>query len=212
MIDTDNSGLLDPASRLIPLQVASLFGRPPILAGEDHRAYESLLSSLVAEIDPKDSHIMWMFVKDIADLTWEIFRLRRTQAALIDVNSKEALIAILESTIEASKIKMDSTREQQAEDMADAYFKCRGRGRSTVMKHLDQYHLDAETSIEAQAIAMRARELEMLDRMIESRERRRIAALREITAYRRSLGARLGEMSREFIEAEIDSETWGPTP
>ena len=55
---------------------ASIFGPPPILEGEDAQAYNELLASISGAVKPSDT-IEELWVCDIVDLTWEIFRYRR---------------------------------------------------------------------------------------------------------------------------------------
>ena len=48
--------------------------------------------------------IEWFWVKDIADLTWEILRIRRFKVGIIDVAKKSALEAIMLSLTETGEI------------------------------------------------------------------------------------------------------------
>ena len=51
-------------------EVQALFGPPPLIPGEDARAYETLLLAVAQAVEPKDV-IEWLYVKDVADFTWE---------------------------------------------------------------------------------------------------------------------------------------------
>jgi hypothetical protein len=60
----------------------SSFGAPPVLKGEDSKAYETLLARVCDGIVPfKATEQMW--VRDVVDNTWEIFRWRRVKTELI---------------------------------------------------------------------------------------------------------------------------------
>ena len=48
--------------------------------------------------------IEWFWVKDIADLTWEILRIRRFKVGIIDVAKKSALEAIMLSLTETGEM------------------------------------------------------------------------------------------------------------
>jgi len=57
----------------VPAEIRTLFGEPLPLATEDPDQYHTLLAELAREVKPKDI-IEWLWVKDIADLSWEILR------------------------------------------------------------------------------------------------------------------------------------------
>jgi hypothetical protein len=57
-------------SRLSP------FGPPPPLEGEDSMAYDELLARVSGDLKPND-FVEEIWIRDVVDLTWEIFRWRR---------------------------------------------------------------------------------------------------------------------------------------
>ena len=62
-----------------PLEIVDrleIFGPPPLLEGEDSKAYDTLLARVSGAVKPKDI-IEEIWVRDIVNLTWEILRLRR---------------------------------------------------------------------------------------------------------------------------------------
>jgi hypothetical protein len=68
---------------LIPVEIRDVLGDPPLLATEDPNRYDALLTELAREVRPSDL-TEWLWVKDIADLTWDIIRYRRIKASYID--------------------------------------------------------------------------------------------------------------------------------
>jgi hypothetical protein len=56
--------------------LTALFGEPPVLAGENKRGYDDLLARVTKCVKPKDI-LEKIWVRDVVDLTWEIFRWRR---------------------------------------------------------------------------------------------------------------------------------------
>src|SRR6266566_3405887 len=97
--DTMNSKLEVMPAPKIPPEIRALLGEPPLLISEDPGAYEFLLATFANAVRPTDP-IEWIHVKDCVDLTWEIQRIRRAKAGIIDVARKEALRSILESILE----------------------------------------------------------------------------------------------------------------
>jgi hypothetical protein len=58
------------------------FGPPPILEGEDSRAYNKMFDRVFDAIGPTD-FIEEIWVRDLVDVTWAMLRWRRTLAALL---------------------------------------------------------------------------------------------------------------------------------
>ncbi len=180
-------------------ELRSLFGKPPLLANEDPAAYEASLSNFGLAVQPRDA-VEYMLVKDVNDLNWDIQRMRRAKAAMIDVSQKEGLRSILESVLETESLQGRDRMLEADLKSDDWYTKPQIRQELTAL--LQRYQL-SEAAIPAQAMALRLRELEKVETMIASAEMRRNAALRELRVYRDSFGPRL------YGEAEIieDDET-----
>ena len=68
------------ASNSKALAKTTIFGPPPILMGEDERVYDDLLEKVSSDIKPKGI-IEQILIKDVVDLTYELFRLRGLKAA-----------------------------------------------------------------------------------------------------------------------------------
>jgi len=63
-----------------PNQLTAAFaGPPPLIAGERSAGYDELLARVCETLQPSDvlEHI---WVRDIVDLVWEVYRLRRLKA------------------------------------------------------------------------------------------------------------------------------------
>jgi hypothetical protein len=60
--------------------LARLFGAPPILPSEDPKAYQEMFSRVATAIGPRD-FIEEIWVDDLTDATWNLFRWRRIKAA-----------------------------------------------------------------------------------------------------------------------------------
>ena len=74
----------------VPADIRALLGEPPLLATEGPNDYDALLNALAREVRPCDI-VEWLWVKDIADLTWEILRYRRIKAAHLNGQFTSAL-------------------------------------------------------------------------------------------------------------------------
>ena len=96
-----------------------LFGPPPILEGEDARAYNEMLDRVFRAIAPTD-FIEEIWARDLVDVTWEMFRYRRLLAALMsdevweDVNHKAC------SRAEAETELMEGTEKEEMDKLLDS--------------------------------------------------------------------------------------------
>jgi hypothetical protein len=69
---------------------ARFFGPAPILPGENPKAYKSLLDRVVTAIGPRDC-IEEIWVRDLTDVVWSLFRWRRIRdACLANIVREEA--------------------------------------------------------------------------------------------------------------------------
>jgi hypothetical protein len=75
---------------VVPAEIRDMLGKPPLLATEDPNQYYALLAKLAREEKPIGV-VEWLWVKDIADLTWDIIRLRRIKAAYVNGQFTSAL-------------------------------------------------------------------------------------------------------------------------
>jgi hypothetical protein len=167
------------AAPKLSAEVRGLLGRPPVLISEDPSAYETMFANMAAAVMPKDA-MEWLLMKDCVDLTWEIRRIRLAKAGIVDVTRKEALKSILESILDNYE-RTGRDRSSEAEIKAYGWYNDPSV-RETLLEHLAKHGLDEE-AITAQAFALRARELEKLDNMLASAERRRCGMLHEIKLY-----------------------------
>ena len=51
-------------SRVVPAEIADIFGHPPVLSTENRQAYDELMTQLVLDWKPRKI-TEWMFVRDI---------------------------------------------------------------------------------------------------------------------------------------------------
>jgi hypothetical protein len=80
---------------LVPAEIRDVLGEPPLLATEDPNQYDALLAELAREVRPSD-FTEWLWVKDIADLTWDIIRYRRIKASYVDGRIQTELVGQLD--------------------------------------------------------------------------------------------------------------------
>src|SRR5262245_55100320 len=116
------------------LRRQGLFGRPPLLEGEDAAAYDELLDGIHAAVNPIDT-VDEMLVAEVAALQWDVQRLRRLKTALLGVCQREVLKKFLYDQLDddhfakefadglATTLKNNLPRDEAdtAEQLAHAY-------------------------------------------------------------------------------------------
>jgi hypothetical protein len=198
-MDTNKSKevVAEAARAIIPDHIRELFGEPPVLWTENREAYERLWSELVIENEPRKIR-EWLWVRDLADLTWEILRLRRFTADVLNVSSRQALLATLEAVLPPEDGIFETGHVYKAEALAEKWYNGQN-GRARVVAALAKYGLKPESAA-GQAFVLCGDELEKIQRMLASAESRRNAVMRELQVYRESS---LSKKARnEIIDAE----------
>ena len=182
-------------STVIPADIAAIFGPPPVLATEPREAYEKLFIELVLEWGPSKT-TEWLLVRDIADLSWEILRLRRVIASVLKISFREALADVFANVLPRRSLTPNSDTMindfSKAAALADAWYA--GPGQQEKAKSaLAKYGLDAQAVV-GQAFILRCDELEKMERMLAAAEIRRSAIIRMFNESRAMLPVRKNEV------------------
>jgi len=169
----------------------ALSGPPPLLEGEDTAAYDELLVQISGAVKPADI-LEEIWVRDIVDLVWEAFRLRRLKANLMTAVAHEGLTKILETLIGWSDARdlaqAWATREPSAIKQADELLGSAGLTMDAVM---------------AQTLSLKLNDIERIDRMIATAEGRRNAILREVDRHRTTWGQNVRRAVQQIEASEI---------
>lgn len=182
------SGALAPAP---PPAALALLAPPPLIEGEDAAAYDDLLARISGTLKPKDI-LEEIWVRDVVDLVWDAFRLRRLKAQLLTAAAHEGMAAILGPFLDwnfSDRIARQwALREEAAVAKADAVLAAAG------------LTTDAVT---ARTLALRIDDVERIDRMTMAAEARRNAVLREIERHRAAFARTLRRAVEDVEEAEF---------
>jgi hypothetical protein len=191
MSSTDPKSSTTPASLPERAGRLALFGPPPLLEGEDTAAYDELLVRISGAVKPADI-LEDIWVRDVVDLVWEAFRLRRLKANLMTVVAHEGLRKILETLIDWS----------DARDLAQAWA-TRERG---AIKQVDELLASAGFTMDAvmaQTLSLKLDDIDRIDQMIATAEGRRNAILREVDRHRTTWGQELRRAAQQVEEDEF---------
>ena len=175
----------------------TLFSKPQLLITESAEEFAALNAALMEEIKPRGT-IERLYVDDIAALVWEILRLRRCKAVIVNTAFKKALSDTVYRL--AGEPQVGTPEREWYEAIVLDWFS-KPEARKEVLQLLAEFRLD-EFAIEAEAIRSVFSELEVLDRMLTLLESRRNKALRSIADYRDGFAKQVREVSNRVIEAD----------
>jgi hypothetical protein len=174
----------------MPPDVKAAFGEPPLLSTEDANIYWAMLDHFAEAVDPKNA-IEWIWVKDIADLSWEIARLRRYRAmAIEDVRAKRN-----------AEIEHMREHADDPEFFLDCELTPEAINRRRNVRRLDTEADSANLLVLRDHLAT----YETIDKLLASSELRRDRILRELDFRRERVAPLLRKKSDELIEASADA-------
>jgi hypothetical protein len=176
----------------------TLLPKSPLLITESADEFDALRDAFEREIKPHGI-IEQMYVHDISSIVWEILRLRRCKAVIINSAFRSALQSLLKQLLRQPG-QYEYEVEDEAQTLAHAWFTDQ-EAKKQVSELLSRVKLD-ESAIEAEAIRRSSSDLELLDRMLTSLESRRNKALGCVAEYRASLGHQLRESADRIIDGK----------
>jgi hypothetical protein len=181
-----------PETGLSGADAARFFGPPPLFVGEDQAQYEAMRDQISAAVGPLD-FLEEIWVNDVLNLVWEIQRLRRLKAALLQANAHRGV----------NRIMMPLLGIGAAADLANQW----AAREPKAIKHVEDILKEAGLTMEAvkaETLVVYLDDFERIERLIASAEARRDACLREIDRHRSSLAEALRQTAEEMIDGEFE--------
>ena len=175
----------------------SLFGPPPILPGEDAATYDALLARVSTGVKPSDI-IEEIWVRDVMDSSWEIFRLRRVKISLIAQSIPDILRGILAPLADADAYS----------EWMDALIKKWVAQKPSAIKQVNRLLASANLTFDtviARAFMANFEYIERIDRCITIAEGRRDRILREIDRRRAAFAQALRDKMQDVEDAEFET-------
>jgi hypothetical protein len=160
----------------------------PRLITESDEEFERIRQALNEELQPVGI-IEQMYVEEIADVVWEIVRLKRCKAGVTNLAFHDASANLLFRLMQAGP------------DVARGWISDPEIAKQ-VESELATYKLDGSVII-AEAIRKSSYDLELIENLLASLETRRDKALVRIAQYRGELGAMLRKTSDRLIESTV---------
>jgi len=176
----------------------ALLPKLPLLITESAEEFDALRDAFEREIKPQGI-IEQLYVHDFSAIVWEILRLRRCKAMIINAGFRNALEHLLMQLLTGPG-QYEYQVQDEAKTLAHAWF-TEQEAKKQVSEVLSRFDLD-ESAVEAEAIRRSSADLELLDRMLSSLETRRNKALGCVAEYRAGLAHQLRESADRIIDAK----------
>ena len=167
----------------------------PLLPGEQEAEYATHVARIVAIAQPRDA-IEDLLTRDVVDLSWEIFRLRRTKAGILKASMSDGVEWVLDH------LGYEGETYGYTKRLGHSWAAGDKKSRKEVMAALKAAGLTFD-ELTAKTLESKLDSFERLDRMLASTEARRNNALREIDRHREVLGRALRQAIEEVQDAEF---------
>jgi hypothetical protein len=190
------------------LPITSSSGLPalapsPLINGEDAAAYQDLETRIRTVLQPRDV-FEELWARDVADLAWEVLRLRRLKAHLMRACAHEGMLEMLDPLLPVPEFDSDGAADApDSDDLAQQWFVGDAEAATTVDKTLAAAGLSMD-AVMARTLAARIEDVERIERMMTAAEARRDSILRELERRRAGAAARLRRAMAEAEDAEFE--------
>jgi hypothetical protein len=171
-----------------------LFSAPRLWLGESAEEFERLHAELEQEIKPQ-GFIENLYVNDMAELVWEILRLRRVKTDIILTARPAALLAILKQILFRLNFPLDEGL--RARSLARAWFED-SADKKDVQELLQKFQLD-ESAIDAEAYRSVFSEVQEINKTLAATEARFSKTIRCISDYRKSFALQLQSSAEQIL-------------
>lgn len=192
-----------PRARTVPPlspELRASLGPPPLYKGEDEAEYAHVYERLRTDVVPRDV-VEEIYIRDAANYWWDVRRLRRNKAKLLESSRAAGLWRLLKDLIPEPQARIKLLHNWARGD---------AQARDEVTTLLRTAGID-DSAVEAQTLCALIDQVERIDRLIMLADARFVALLREIDRHRSSLGARLRDaMPPAIDDAEFEEVTAAP--
>jgi len=174
-----------------PPSAVPFLAPPPLIEGENAAAYDELLARISGTLKPADI-LEEIWVRDVVDLVWDAFRLRRLKVHLLTAAAHEGMAKRIGPLLDWHFTDQIARRwavgDEDAAQTVETTLAAAGLTMAAVM---------------ARTLALKIHEVERIDRMTMAAEARRNAILREIERHRATFARTLRRAVEDVEDADF---------
>jgi hypothetical protein len=182
-------------------ELRQLFGPPPVLSSESRQSYDEIMARLMEGFAPRNI-IEQMYIKELADCTWEMVRYtrhktltlqRRFQPRLDYQTQRQGVAAQSNDTLAKGPAQQTGVSAATPDDVLDG-----------LVKEIDDILLKPAAELDhVRALEVAIVKLERINKLLNPARARRDNILEQIERYRAGLGQRLRRISDKIIATEL---------
>jgi ribosomal protein L12E/L44/L45/RPP1/RPP2 len=176
-------------------ELYSFFGRPPLLAGEDRKAYRRLQKAMSKLMQPRNA-LDALEVQEIVDASWEGRRLQKMMTKLVDAEHRNAFDDLADS----SNGYISEANEEWLESIAGKPYP-NGMTEADVLKKVG---LNTDL-LQARALLRAAKGVAVVDQLASNRVAARRASAKEY-ARRKRFEAKEKRLEAKTIEKRSETK------
>lgn len=181
-------------------ELRQLFGPPPVLRSETTQSYDEIMTRLMEGFAPRN-FIQQIYIKELADCTWEMARYTRHKTLTMEARFQQ-------------RLEFQTQRQRAAAQSKDTFAKGQARqGREAattpddvldgLVKEIDDILLKPVAELaHVCALEVVLVKLERVNKLLNAARARRNNILEQIEAYKAGLGQRLRRISDKIIATE----------
>jgi hypothetical protein len=164
-----------------------LFGPPPLLEGEDPAGFDELVGRVFDAIAPTD-FIEMIWARDLVDITWTIFWMRRIEAAYLTARMPEDVRTDAAWLAEAKTEQLEGSEKVEMNRLMDGTsglsWEARSAENPRAREKFEKLCASAMNEIQAKVVVREFGKIESIEHMIFIKERRFDEIIREIDRHR----------------------------
>lgn len=157
------------------------FAEPALIAGESREDYELLRQFLIEDVQPR-SNLEWLWLFDLAELSWEILRYRKLKVRAIEMHRVKAIEALL-LQIDGAGMSSDHPRLRHHARIAAADTQNDPSSAADIEARLKRFGIDL-VAINTEVVVQAQTVLTMFDALKYKTHDRQMVLAREIFFYR----------------------------
>jgi hypothetical protein len=187
-----------PARITIPTQLKAFADISCLLPGEKQADFETIQQMMIDDIQP-ENNLEWLWLFDLAELTWEILRYRQLKQRTLELYRDRAIEAIL-SRLDSPGLPTEHLKELQFHIRKNAIdWRDDPEAAAEIEARLVRHNFNAE-GINAETYCQAYEAFTLFNDLMRLAQQRRIALLREIS-FQRESAKRIERLSEVSIEA-----------
>ena len=176
-------------------ELRQLFGPPPVLRSESMQSYDEIMTRLMEGFAP-GNFIQQIYIKELADCTWEMARYTRYKTLTMEARFQQRLeFQAQRQTAAAQSNGQAREAATTPDDVLDG-----------LVKEIDDMLAKPAAEIgHVRALEVVLVKLERINKLLNAARARRNNILEQIEAYKAGLGQRLRRISDKIIATGPDA-------